>query len=531
MNPLHYASYFQHYSAVSFLLTNGVNPLQQDDNGRTSVHYATHSKRFLELFKEKGVSLTEKDKRGCTPILLAAYYGNIKAVKFLVDNGCSLFDVDNSRRTLIHYIALNKLISNPSELLDYLIDSKLQLDAVDSLGKTAIHVAAQVGNMPFLEAISAIYKGPELLYYLNLNDIHGRQAVHLAAISNQPEILAFLIISGAESVTGDKYHLTPLHYAVALDKNDCALSCIAAKVDTNCVDNEGKPPLFYSSWLGLSEMVDSLLFYGADVKFVDKKKNSALHYAAYADNLLIMRILLEGDASFTMKNKDGVTPLHITASKGNQSTFQSIVENDISEEDVNVTDNNKRTPLHYACAAGNSNSARVLIEKGAQIDLADANGQTALSIAAQFGNSPCITLLLDHKAKIKIVDDNGRHPLHWAAWKGSIRSCELLISTNIDVTDSLRRTPLHYAVSKGDIKIVEFLLSSGSKVDFSDSEGATPLMLACFYQQFEIAKILIKAGANIERVDELDRNIKRYAKVGAKQFGSSSLSDILNLLG
>uniref|UniRef100_A0A1X7TSV7 Uncharacterized protein n=1 Tax=Amphimedon queenslandica TaxID=400682 RepID=A0A1X7TSV7_AMPQE len=67
--------------------------------------------------------------------------------------------------------------------------------------------------------------------------------------------------------------------------------------------------------------------------------------------------------------------------------------------DINVTDNNGRIPLFYACEEGN--------EKIIQLLIAFENKQdprTALHIASLKGHTQVVQLLLEHKANVNLAD-------------------------------------------------------------------------------------------------------------------------------
>jgi ankyrin repeat protein len=72
------------------------------------------------------------------------------------------------------------------------------------------------------------------------------------------------------------------------------------------------------------------------------------------------------------------------------------------------------TPLLYAARDGRAESARLLLDAGAKIDLADANDVTPLLTALLNGKLPVAKLLLERGANVNVHDWYGRTPL-WAA--------------------------------------------------------------------------------------------------------------------
>ncbi len=102
---------------------------------------------------------------------------------------------------------------------------------------------------------------------------------------------------------------------------------------------------------------------------------------------------------------------------------------------------------------------------------ADANtnssiyGRTPLHEAAYTGNIEMAKLLIEHGAEINIADKDGKTPLHEAAGRGKLEVAKLLIEHGADVnaTDRLSATPLRNAESCGDTKIAELLRQHGAK--------------------------------------------------------------------
>ena len=62
------------------------------------------------------------------------------------------------------------------------------------------------------------------------------------------------------------------------------------------------------------------------------------------------------------------------------------------------------TPLHYAILTGRPSVVRMLLEAGADQNIAYRDGQVAIHLAAARGNLQIVQLLLDHGAKINSVD-------------------------------------------------------------------------------------------------------------------------------
>ena len=100
------------------------------------------------LFDQKPALIKEKAFDGTSALSEAAYYGNMKLVQFLVDNGAEI-----NSRALVRATANGR---HNVEILNYLLDQKPELiDMADSYGLAPLSAAAYNGN---LEAVQLLIK-------------------------------------------------------------------------------------------------------------------------------------------------------------------------------------------------------------------------------------------------------------------------------------------------------------------------------------------------------------------------------------
>jgi ankyrin repeat protein len=70
-----------------------------------------------------------------------------------------------------------------------------------------------------------------------------------------------------------------------------------------------------------------------------------------------------------------------------------------------------RAPLLYAALKDYAGTAKVLLQHGADPNIADNSGGTTLPFAASSGSRKVVKLLLAHGAKINVKDVEGKTPL------------------------------------------------------------------------------------------------------------------------
>ncbi len=199
---------------------------------------------------------------------------------------------------------------------------------------------------------------------------------------------------------------------------------------------------------------------------------TALHWAAYHDDVETAKRLLAAGANAKAENRYGVAPLSL------------------------------------ACTNGNAELVRLLLAAEADPNTTLRGGETALMTAARTGRVDPVQALLDAGAKVDAQDRKGQTPLMWAAAEGHAEVVELLIKSGADVRARLKSgfTPFLFAAREGRIEVVRALLKAGADANESiETEkgggrahvnGVSALLLAVENAHFELAVVLLKAGAN-----------------------------------
>jgi len=182
--------------------------------------------------------------------------------------------------------------------------------------------------------------------------------------------------------------------------------------------------------------------------FISPQRGDVISYVAeHGDNILLNFILESEPDQHLLDSKDrkGMTPLSRAAYKGHESVVKLLIEKGAN---IDLKDIYSRTPLLLAAIKGFESVVRLLIEKSAEVDSKDNNDRTILSWAANEGHESVVKLLIEKGAKIDFKDKNGRTPLIWAVTRGHESVVKLLIEkgANIDFKDKNGRTLLTWAL-------------------------------------------------------------------------------------
>jgi ankyrin repeat protein len=127
--------------------------------------------------------------------------------------------------------------------------------------------------------------------------------------------------------------------------------------------------------------------------------------------------------------------------------------------------------------------ARLLLDKGADIDEQDDSGSTALLYACMNGRVPMVRLLLEKGADPTIASAQGWIPLTRAAVKGHLEVVRLLLAhprarVTINRRDDNGQTALWWACFWGRGGVAKALLESGADPTIADDDGTTPMVIA-----------------------------------------------------
>lgn len=232
---------------------------------------------------------------------------------------------------------------------------------------------------------------------------------------------------------------------------------------------------------------------------------SQLADAMEQHDLQSVRTLLKEHADVNAPQADGMSALHWAAYHDDVEFAEQFVKNG-----ANVKAENRYgvTPLFLSCVNGNTAMVELLLEAGADANATVRGGETALMTAARTGRPGPVKALLSGHADANARERRGQTAVMWAAADGHVEVVELLIQAGADFSSPLESgfTPLFFAAREGRTEVVRALLKAGADVNSTMQPrkatgkgaraGTSPLLLAAENGHFELGVVLLEAGAD-----------------------------------
>lgn len=184
-----------------------------------------------------------------------------------------------------------------------------------------------------------------------------------------------------------------------------------------------------------------------------------------------------------------------------------------SEDVRDRRDRLQRSPLGAAARGGHLEVARLLLARGAEVDLTPRGDATPLIIAARHGHPGTARLLLEHGADPNRVVPGDGSPLIAAAAGGEEEIARMLLAAGADPNTWVEgdESPLFHAVNGGDREMVRLLLENGADPDVEWSGDGNALIVAAGNRRDDLVELLVAAGADPDRGVQGDGNALIHA--------------------
>ena len=247
--------------------------------------------------------------------------------------------------------------------------------------------------------------------------IHVNNLLFDAANKGCVSLLPTLKQAGASPLARDRQGDDALAHAARMGRVAMVVALLdvdaaTREVELNRPDVVGSTPLIVAALADRAAAAQRLIEADADVNFVNAQGETALSAAAYRANFELVSALLAHGAKPATVDRTAKSPILYAAARGSDRIVAALLDRGI---DPNARYGADLTALMWAAgyadtapADGALRTVRLLLSRGAKLDLVDDRGRSALMIAAQLGHADIVEALLDAGAEKTLKDKSGK---------------------------------------------------------------------------------------------------------------------------
>lgn len=427
-----------------------------------------------------GSLLSSRTKRdlagpeGTSALIWSAYRNDVAMADLLLRAGAEVKAANEYGATALYAAAANADPAMTVRLLAAGADPNAALLS----GETPLMEAARRGNVATVRVLLSNKADP------NAKEANGGQtALMWAASEGHAGVMEELLHRNADVHARTKGGFTALMFAAQQGDGESVRVLLNARANPNdAVPRTGLTPLLIASAMGRLEAVALLLEAGANPNALDANGFAALHRAVRGEADRGVDPVLRAGAAAIVKAllAHGADPnLRLRQQK------PTLAANYLSLAGA--------TPLALAAEVNNIDAVRALVNGGADVHIPTAHNTTALMLAAGAGTEASRPRAPEERATAvetaRFLVDRG---------------------ANVNAVGEFGWTAVHAAAFQGLNDVIELLAAKGAKLDVKDSFGQTPLSIAygiltkdlgdAFYQGARVvrqdtADLLLKLGA------------------------------------
>jgi ankyrin repeat protein len=522
------------------LLVGEVIPLQRDLSSLTKTNrhlYCLLSDLLLKINMQESNS---------SAFVYAAQHGNLTVVQRMVELG-----VDINATNPDAYTALDCAASEGhADIVRYLLKKGASHRFTVERPCTPLCAAAAAGHADLVRVFLDHHESePD-----EKQDDQSKSPVRPGAtVSNVSQRTVQNMFTTNVSKTEQEAleYTIPLFLAILHSHDEAALSLIEdQRVNINYRDLWGRTPLMWALTCGRRKVVKALLQHGADANLHDEhsgltvliaeiRRPKARHvrlllahdkvdpnlpdrhsctplWAALDswDVTMLKQLLARPDLDVN-RPRNGITPLlHAISNRQEDVAILLLKHPSLDSTSINSMDPNERTPLSYASEYGQVWLTDMLLEKGADPQLADVEGRVPRPYAAaRIGTQAVTPPSQTGQAQADSGQVHAQASIFLAIDRGHLDTLETLVSMGADPSQQNEdgHTPLHCLVMRSgrqpilapeDEQAIRFLLEHGADPRIKDNCGMTALDMARVYGWGELmGGILRSSFLSIRGVD------------------------------
>ena len=408
-----------HYEIMQILLEKGANVHAKDYCYTSPLHTASLHGQYdiVLLLLMKGADVNAKDIYNTSALNMTSTQGYYDIALLLLNSGADVNARGKFEGTALQ--VASKRGSN--EIVQLLLDRGADVNTQGGRHGTALQIASSHGHCQIVRML--------LNKEANVNFQGGEYGTALQAASEFgfSGIVKLLLDKGADiDARGRRFHETALQIASRCGRNEVVQILLDNGADVN-IQGYGTA-LQVASTGGNFQIVRMLLSKGANLNAEEKwfgtagECGSALYRASYCGHSDIVQLLLKFGADINARGGRCGSAL-------NAASYEEIEQLLISSGAV-TDPMDSQISLHNASEDGFDQTILMLLDQGVDVNCQDEYGRTALEDALEFDQQEVVKLLIEKGARINLLPEWGSDVVHRIFMEDRNMNCADFISAN-----------------------------------------------------------------------------------------------------
>jgi ankyrin repeat protein len=449
----------------------------------------------VRSFVREGADPNGRGAYGTPPLLWVVRVQDHDTVTLLLDAGADPNLSDAQGLPPLHLAVENE----DRETVLRLLGAGADVDRHDHTGETALFIAARLGEVDIAKIL--IEHGAEADFRERAFE---QTPLHVAARSGSLATARLLIEHGARIEARTLAGEVPRFRLPGENAGSKGVGIIRG----GWPERGSRPPvpgamtpLLYATRTGDLEMVRLFVDAGADIEQGDANgirpllnailNGSVASIGRASEHLEIARFLVDRGAEVNSADWYGETPLWAAVDLRDLDVTGPVRDNGIDRPEALAL-------IHLLLERGADPNARTreyppersFITRLGSLSWADFTGQTPFLRAALAGDTEVMQLLVDHGADANIATDGGTTPLmaaagiNWVVNQTFDEGPDALLAAvklahalgnDVNAVNSMGLRAIHGAANRGSDAVIEYLVANDAALDAADREGRTPM--------------------------------------------------------